>query len=267
VNSVETVEIEVPKGTKAALSDKHYPHWHEVTWKELAGLYDMDCIEYVSIDDPRVKKAFILPSHFVYNIKFSADVPPTFLKCKGRAVVGGNCEPAPENAFENFSPTAGPCINRLFDAYCVYMGFTIWSTDCAQAFLNSPTGKRNIFVRPPPGCGRPGLIWRLRKFLYGLCSAPAAWMETLSKELMAYGFVCFDDDPCLLRLKKGNSEIIAEVFVDDIKWGSNDEELLKTTIASMEDNFTTTGGDTPATSSNKDEIDWTQAIISTYLGM
>ena len=72
----------------------------------------MGYIEYVSINDPRMKNAFILPSHFGYMIKFSADVPPNFLKkCKGQAVVGGNCEPAPENAFENFSPTAGPCIN------------------------------------------------------------------------------------------------------------------------------------------------------------
>ena len=52
VDSVETVEIEVPKGTKAALSEKHYPQWHEVTWKELNGLYDMDCIEYDKLDDP-----------------------------------------------------------------------------------------------------------------------------------------------------------------------------------------------------------------------
>ena len=35
----------------------------------------------------------------------------------------------------------------------------------------------------------------------------------------------------------------------------------------MGDKFTTTVGDTPVTSSNKDEVDWTQAIISTYLGM
>ena len=88
----------------------------------------MGCIEDGSINDPRVKNSFILPSHFVYTIKFSTYVPPTFLKCKGRAVVGENCKPAPDNAFECFSPTAGPCINRLSDAYCVYMGFVIWST-------------------------------------------------------------------------------------------------------------------------------------------
>ena len=68
-----------------------------------------------------------------------------------------------------------------------------------------------------------------------------------------------------LRIKKGTSEIIAEVFVDDIKWGTNDEEFLKTIIATMGDQFTTTVGDTPINSKNKDEVDWTKALISTYL--
>ena len=84
---------------------------------------------------------------------------------------------------------------------------------------------------------------------------------------MKHGFVCFEDDLCLLRLKKGNSEIIAEVFVDDIKWGTNDEEFLKSIIATMGDQFTTTVGDTPVNSKNKDEVAWTKALISTYLGM
>ena len=75
------------------------------------------------------------------------------------------------------------------------------------------------------------------------------------------------DGPCLLRLKKGPSEIIAEVFVDDIKWGTNDEEFLKTIIETIGDQFTTTVGDIPVDSKNKDKIDWTQALISTYLGM
>ena len=92
-----------------------------------------------------------------------------------------------------------------------YKGYSIWTTDCSQAFLNSPVeyGK-HYFVRPPPGCGSPGMVWGLGRYLYGLKSSPAAWMNTLSTELKKHGFKTFEDDPCMLRLRRGDSEIIAD---------------------------------------------------------
>ena len=234
----DQIEIPVPKGSRNALSPDYYPAWHEATWKELSGLYTMGCIEYVREDDVRVKRSHVLPCHMVYTTKWDGSTPANFLKCKGRCVAGGNHEPAPENVFEHFSPTAGPCINRLTDAYCVYRGYTMWTTDCTQAFLNSQT-KHDIFVRPPPGCHKPGFIWRLKRYLYGLKSAPAAWMETLSTELHQHGFKEFDDDPCLMRYfdKKTETEIIAEIFVDDVKWCTNNTTLLSQIITKIGDKY------------------------------
>jgi hypothetical protein len=225
------IDINVPKGSKAAMTqDKFYPMWPEAIYKEVNGLISMDCIELFPENDPRVLKVGVLPSHIVFTDKWTADVPPEFIKAKARVVAGGNFEEAPEKAFENFSPTAGPTINRFFDAYCVYRGYTMYSTDCSQAFLNSPT-KRDIFVRPPPGLNMRGLVWRLKKHLYGLCSAPAAWMATLTKALEKLNFKAFGDDPCFLRrIDEDGDEIIVEVFVDDIKWGGKDPKKIKDVI-------------------------------------
>ena len=142
VQGVKTFKqpLYVPKGTKKALYDPAYfPHWPEVIWKELSGLDDMECMEYEREDHPEVKHYGVLPSHMVFTDKWSADVPAQFSKCKARLVAGGNFEKAPEKAFENFSPTAGAVINRMYDAYCTYKGWKIFSTDCTQASLNAKT--------------------------------------------------------------------------------------------------------------------------------
>jgi hypothetical protein len=229
----------VPKGTKKALFDpQYYPHWPQVVWKELSGLYDMGCMEYESENHPEVKHYGILPSHMVFTDKWNAESPAQFLKCKARLVAGGNHERTPENPFENFSPTAGAVINRMYDAYCVYRGWKIFSTDCTQAFLNAKT-TRPIFVRPPPGVGRRGFVWRLKKHLYGLCSSPKAWMKCLTDALGKLGFTPFDDDPCILRRKdKDGDETIVEVFVDDIKWAGTNEQKVRALIDSLhQDHF------------------------------
>jgi hypothetical protein len=91
--------------------------------------------------------------------------------------------------------------------------------------------------------------------------------------LKSMGFVPFDTDPCLLRLvvpsKDGSvaKEIIAEVFVDDIKWGFNDEELAKKVITQLGSKYKTTVGKVAVNSKNCDTVDWTQAEVRDYLGM
>jgi hypothetical protein len=243
----------VPKGTKKALYDpQYYPHWPQVVWKELSGLYEMGCMEYESEDHPEVKHYGILPSHMVFTDKWNAESPSQFLKCKARLVAGGNHERVPENAFENFSPTAGAVINRMFDAYSVYRGWKIFSTDCTQAFLNAET-TRPIFVRPPPGVGRRGYVWRLKKHLYGLCSSPKAWMKCLTTALGKLGFTPFDDDPCILRkIDKDGDETLVEVFVDDIKWAGTSEKKVRQLIDSL----------------HKDHFKITfDGEVKTYLGM
>jgi hypothetical protein len=171
-------------GTKPALCDsKYYPHWSEAIYKELIGLAKMGCMELIAENDPTVHKTGVIPSHD----KWTADVPPRFLKCKGRVVAGGNWEPVPENVFEHFSPTAGPVINRYFDAYCVCRGYKMYSSDCVQAFLNAKVpDNKPIFVRPPPHIAPRGYVWRLRRQLYGLKTSPRAWAETLTQALVLW---------------------------------------------------------------------------------
>ena len=75
-------------------------------------------------------------------------------------------------------------------------------------------------------------------------------METLSAELHQHGFKEFDDEPCLMRYfdKKTGTEIIAEIFVDDVKWCTNNTTLLSQIITKIGDKYQISVGDTKVNS-------------------
>ena len=146
-------------------------------------------------------------------------------------------EPKSEDPFANFSPTAGPSINRFFDAYCIRKGYKILSSDVSSAFIASKTKGKLIFLRPPPGTAPPGYVFLCRRYLYGLGWSPAEWIATLTKTLKLYGFKPFRDDPCLLRrIDEEGDEIVIEAYVDDIKWGGANEEKIRTIINDIHQN-------------------------------
>ena len=50
-------------------------------------------------------------------------------------------------------------------------GFKLASVDIRAAFLQSRTLDRDVFVEPPSDIKKPGIVWRLKKPLYGLDDA------------------------------------------------------------------------------------------------
>eukprot|EP00972_Heterocapsa_arctica_P011278 1653963-Heterocapsa_arctica.AAC.1 len=54
--------------------------------------------------------------------------------------------------------------------------------DVSTAFLQAPLpDDSKVFVVPPMVDRRPGLIWRMRKALYGLRQSPRQFQEYLAK--------------------------------------------------------------------------------------
>jgi hypothetical protein len=241
VNQAEVddmIPLKVPKGVKKALYDKDYlPHWKEAVYTEMNTLTKMGCFDLIRSDHPKVKEYGVLPAHFVFTDKWTADVPPKFSKLKARIVANGNMEPKSEDPFANFSPTAGPSINRFFDGYSILKGYKILSSDVSSAFIASKTKGKLIFLRPPPGTAPPGYVFLCRRFLYGLGRSPAEWISTLTKALRSYGFEPFRDDPCLLRrVDEDGDEILIEAYVDDIKWAGADEKKIRKIINDLHQN-------------------------------
>ena len=49
--------------------------------------------------------------------------------------------------------------------------FKLASVDIRAAFLQSRTLDRDVYMLPPPDIRKPGVIWKLKKPLYGLDDA------------------------------------------------------------------------------------------------
>jgi hypothetical protein len=80
-------------------------------------------------------------------------------------------------------------------------------------------------------------VLKLDKSLYGLHQAPRSWYETLSQYLLSCGYVRGQVDSTLFIKKRGRDYLLVQVYVDDIIFGSTDEELCREFEQVMKDRF------------------------------
>ena len=97
-----------------------------------------------------------------------------------------------------------------------------------------------MYVGQPPGFVDPihkDKVYLLNKALYGLHQAPRAWYETLSKHLLKHGFTRGTVDNTLFTKEVDKHLIIVQIYVDDIIFGSTNEQLCKDFEKVMKEKF------------------------------
>ena len=117
------------------------------------------------------------------------------------------------------APTASREGSRMIAFKAAQEGWDIISLDVQSAFLQSHTWDKDIYVRPPPDAPVPqGVVWKLKRSLYGLRSAPAAWWLTFSKTLKEHGFKQCANDQAIFVLPDcdGNVCGVMALHVDDL---------------------------------------------------
>ena len=85
--------------------------------------------------------------------------------------------------------------------------------------LNNPPGLLILHIRI--------LFSNLTKALYGLKQAPRAWYERLSSFLISNGFNKGKVDTTLFTKHVKNEILIVQIYVDDIIFGSTNENFAK----------------------------------------
>ena len=87
--------------------------------------------------------------------------------------------------------TDSPTCSRISLRLCWTMAATFeWelnSLDVTSAFLQGNTIKRDVFLEPPSEMKEPGLIWKLKRCIYGLADAPRAWYDKVVQEFISLG--------------------------------------------------------------------------------
>eukprot|EP00971_Amphidinium_carterae_P059086 1168300-Amphidinium_carterae.1 len=69
---------------------------------------------------------------------------------------------------------------RLLLTIAIIKQFTVFTTDVASAFLNTPMHEEVVVQPPEPGPkeyyhNRPNTLWKMAKALYGLRTSPKQW--------------------------------------------------------------------------------------------
>ena len=80
-------------------------------------------------------------------------------------------------------------------------------------------------------------MYKLKKPLYGLKQAPRAWYERLRDFLLSKGFKMEKFDTTLFTKKIGKDLFVLQIYVDDIIFGSTNQEYCEEFGKTMANEF------------------------------
>jgi hypothetical protein len=186
---------------------------------------------------PRPKTTNVIGTKWIYRNK--SDEDGNIVRNKARLVAQGYSQIEGIDFEETFAPVARlESIRLLLSISCVHK-FKLHQMDVKSAFLNGFL-QEEVFVEQPKGfvdAHHPNHVYRLKKALYGLKQAPRAWYERLTQFLVNNDYTRGSVDKTLF-IKKDNDELfIAQIYVDDIVFGSTNNTKVQQFVDVMSHEF------------------------------
>jgi hypothetical protein len=139
---------------------------------------------------------------------------------------------------ETFAPIARLEAIRMLLAFACYKEFKLFQMDVKSAILNGLISE--VYVEQSPSFESlefPNHVFKLSKALYGLKQAPRAWYKRLSGFLLEKGFTTGKIDTTLFTKIKNNDLFIVQIYVDDIIFGSTNENMCRKFSKIMQKEF------------------------------
>ena len=119
------------------------------------------------------------------------------------------------------------------------MNFKLYQMDVKSAFLNEFLNEE-VFIEQPKGFQDPHFpnhVLRLKKALYGLKQAPKAWYDRFTTYLLDHGFKRGQANRTLFVKRDEKFLLIAQVYVDEIVFGSTNNHLAQEFSKEMKREF------------------------------
>ena len=209
-----------PKKVDEALSD---PDWVSAMQEELNQFDRQKVWKLV----PRPKDKSVIGTRWVFRNKLDEDGIVT--RNKARLVAKGYSQEEGIDYDETYAPVARLEAIRMFLAFAAHSNFKVYQMDVKSAFLNGEL-EEEVYVEQPPGFEDQehlDYVYFLFKALYGLKQAPRTWYDTLSQFLIENGFTRGIIDKTLFSKMHKDDLILVQVYVDDIIFGSTNDNLCK----------------------------------------
>ncbi|KAI3690639.1 hypothetical protein L2E82_48795 [Cichorium intybus] len=208
------------KNVEMALNE---PSWVDAMHEELNQFEKLNVWQLVEL--PEGKKA--LDTRWVFHNK--QDDSRVIVRNKARLVVRGFHQIEGLDYTEVYALVARLEAIRIFLAYESYMNFIIYHMDVKTTFLYGEV-KGEIYVDQPLGFVNskfPNHVYKLDKALYGLHQAPRSWYATLTEHLLHHGYTRGRIDQTLFIKRQDDDQIVVQIYLDDIIFGSTSDVLRK----------------------------------------
>jgi len=230
VNHLSFLSQIEPKTAKEALLDED---WISAMQDELNQFTRSKVWELV----PKPDDTSIIGTKWVFRNKL--DENGTVVRNKARLVAQGYTQMEGIDFDETYAPVARIESIRMLLAFACHKGFKVYQMDVKSAFLNGIL-EEEVYVKQPPGFEdpiNPEYVYKLHKALYGLKQAPRAWYERLSKFLLENKFKMGTADKTLFTRQEKDDILLVQIYVDDIIFGSTNDNLCKEFSENMSKEF------------------------------
>ena len=138
---------------------------------------------------------------------------------KARLVVRGFEE---LSTVQSDSPTISRTVIRIFFTICASFHWKVEIMDIQSAFLQGKTINRDVYVDPPKEFNQKGMIWKLRKCLYGLSDASRSFYLSVKETLQNLGCETTNLDHAIFFFKvDGVLQGAVLAHVDDFIFGGS----------------------------------------------
>ncbi|CAL9004505.1 unnamed protein product [Prunus brigantina] len=165
---------------------------------------------------------------WVYKTKLNLD--ESIQKNKAKLVAKGYAQKPGIDYNETFAPVARLDTIRTLIALAAKNNWKLYQLDVKSAFLNGVL-EEEVYIEQPDEFlvkGKEDKVYKLHKALYGLKQAPRAWYGEIDSYLVQCGFKRSTSEATLYVKCKGNSElVIVSIYVDDIVYTGNSQDLLQ----------------------------------------
>lgn len=208
VTKPESDDLVEPQTRDEAMRSAQRKHWEGAMDEEMTSQREHETWTEVSRDSvPRGKR--VLPVRWVFKVK--RDASGKVARYKARVVVKGFAQRPGSDFEETFAPVMAQRSLRVLLSLAAAQDLEIRQADVVTAFLHAPV-EEELYIELPPGYGKPGMVARLNKAVYGLRQGPHVWNKALDKSLKRLSFRRSQVDPCIYVRGK----LILGIFVDDI---------------------------------------------------
>ncbi|WVZ88666.1 hypothetical protein U9M48_035158 [Paspalum notatum var. saurae] len=177
--------------------------------------------------EAKLKGARVIGTKWVFWNK--QDDEGNIVRNKARLMAKGYSQVEGIDFGETFASVARLEVIRFLLAYATHHDIKFYQMDVKSAFLNGYINEL-VYVEQPPRFeypNNPNHVYRLSKALYGLKQAPRAWYERFRGFLIEKGFKIGRVDTNLFTKKTDDDLFVCQVYVDDIIFGSTNEEYCK----------------------------------------